>query len=337
MLFTIDEIKTKITQGKNLLLAGEENVLEQLPTGNWIGGTIPYFMTDKGGLANQDMVYATELPDYIEGISIKVYDEKSISSVFLEAPENGFSLILIPSSCPTHFSFALNAPKYEGFGTRPLIGWITGIHLDDLGKKQAKIFNGKTGDVLDDSAIVMHVSLPKNMYTDIGIINIFSQGDGDTIVFPEDSFSATDAYINGEKRNFAEYIKENDLDSRFPLVANYYGVMINISIQSVDEENKKVVFYAPVFKGIEYKHAAEIKDYVKEFLLQMPQESVDKIVFSCNCILNYLYSELEGKKTGGILGPMTFGEIAYQLLNQTLAYITIDELPLEEEEEDEGE
>ena len=45
--------------------------------------------------------------------------------------------------------------------------------------------------------------------------------------------------------------------------------------------------------------------------------------FSCNCVLNYLYAGLEGKKTGEFNGPATFGEIAYQLLNQTLVYLTI--------------
>lgn len=49
--------------------------------------------------------------------------------------------------------------------------------------------------------------------------------------------------------------------------------------------------------------------------------------FACNCILNYLYSELEGKKVPTMLGPMTFGEIAYQLLNQTLVYLTIGRPP----------
>jgi hypothetical protein len=40
--------------------------------------------------------------------------------------------------------------------------------------------------------------------------------------------------------------------------------------------------------------------------------------------LNYLYANLEGKKTGHIVGPMTFGEIAYMLLNQTLVYLTFE-------------
>lgn len=31
-----------------------------------------------------------------------------------------------------------------------------------------------------------------------------------------------------------------------------------------------------------------------------------------------LYGGLEGRKTGHITGPITFGEIAHQLLNQTM-------------------
>lgn len=47
-------------------------------------------------------------------------------------------------------------------------------------------------------------------------------------------------------------------------------------------------------------------------------------VFACNCILNFLYSELEGKSTGAITGPITFGEIADQLMNQTLVYVQLE-------------
>ena len=48
-----------------------------------------------------------------------------------------------------------------------------------------------------------------------------------------------------------------------------------------------------------------------------------EIAFSCNCILNFLYSDLEGKHTGHIIGPMTFGEIGYQLLNQTMVFLNV--------------
>ena len=75
--------------------------------------------------------------------------------------------------------------------------------------------------------------------------------------------------------------------------------------------------------GLTYKVAAPVGDYVAAFKSNLPRSASGNIAFSCNCILNYLYSNLEGKRTGSITGPITFGEIAYQLLNQTLAYATI--------------
>ena len=113
------------------------------------------------------------------------------------------------------------------------------------------------------------------------------------------------------------------IDTRLPLVANYSGAMINVSIKGVDTSSKVVDFYAPVFDDIEYRFAAPVADYVQAFNTQLPQ-GTENVAFACNCILNFLYSELEGKKVPTMLGPMTFGEIAYQLLNQTLVYLTIE-------------
>ncbi|RME83260.1 MAG: hypothetical protein D6785_06920, partial [Planctomycetota bacterium] len=67
-----------------------------------------------------------------------------------------------------------------------------------------------------------------------------------------------------------------------------------------------------------------VDDYEMEFAKRLSQLQIEPL-FSCNCILNYLYGKLEGKKTGNITGPMTFGEIAYVLLNQTLVYVTYEE------------
>ena len=42
---------------------GDERLLTQLPKGNWIGGTIPYLMTDeRGGLTTRDQVLVQQLP-----------------------------------------------------------------------------------------------------------------------------------------------------------------------------------------------------------------------------------------------------------------------------------
>ncbi|GAK61668.1 hypothetical protein U27_01569 [Candidatus Vecturithrix granuli] len=326
VMFTVDAVRTLIKQGRNLLLAADERVLSQLPTGNWIGGTIPYFMTERGGQFTQEHIYVTELPEYIVRCAIRSYSVQNIANVYADIPENGVGFILIPAASPTLLTFALNVHNFEHFALRPLIGWITGVNLSELGKTAPKIFDGATGEPYEDGALVMHITLPESKIAEINILNIFEQGAGDVITFPHDGFCATEALINGEPHNLADYIQEHNLDTRLPLVADYNGAMINTSFQQIDSSAKRVDFYAPVFRGIEYKHAKPVGNYVSNFLSHLHQHEAQSIFFSCNCILNYLYSELEGKQTGNITGPMTFGEIAYQLLNQNLVYLTISDL-----------
>jgi hypothetical protein len=325
-LYDVIEVKSKITRGQKLLLAGDESLLKSLPAGNWIGGSIPYFMTEEGGLTTRHKIYVTELPATVTKIAIKAYDATHLASIYTDAPQNGFSIIIMPGSSKTHLEFALHAPQYNDFGHSPLIGWIAGVHLDDLANVTPKVFNGQTQTMLEDAAVVMHASLPESQLAEVNYINIFEQGIGDTITFPQDGFSTCDAYVNGVKTNFADYITQQKLDMRLPLVADYFGAMVNVSFQDVDPAKREVRFYAPVFAGVSYKHAKPLRDYVQQFTEKIPVHLSKHPAFSCNCILNYLYSELEGKRTGQITGPATFGEVVYQLLNQTIAYLTITDL-----------
>ncbi|MBF0360333.1 MAG: hypothetical protein HQK49_04940 [Oligoflexia bacterium] len=320
-MYKLDTLSDLIKKGKKFWLAADENLLKQLPKGEWIGGTIPYFMADKGGVITNNEIFATELPDYISSTEIKIYDETNLKNVYKDYSGNGITFIIIPAMSKSHLSFALNAPKYDNFANRPLLGWISGVHLNDLGKISAKIINGKNGEISDQKAIVMNITLPDNMISEIGIINIFEQGSGPCFEFFQDGFSSKKALVDGKEVEFAKYVKENKLDFKLPLVADYNGAMINISFQNIDEKTNQVNFYAPVFRGVKYYQAKSFTNYVSEFLNKTPP--AENMLFSCNCILNFLYSELEGKTTGDITGPITFGEIAYQLLNQTLAYVNI--------------
>ena len=328
-IMALHEVQKKIAEGRSLLLAGDETVLAQLPKGNWVGGTIPYFITkEHGGLASRELIFVTDITDITNSVSITQYDKNTLAKVYEEGPKQGFSFILIPAASETHLSFALNAPNYKSFGVSPLIGWITGVHLDDLGKKTPKVFNGSTGTMTDDGAMVLRAELKPGKLAEIGIINLFEQGDGDTLTFSSDGFSARDVMVNGAPQNFAAYLKKHKLDTRLPIVADYYGALINISFQGLDEKESTVRFYAPDFSGIRYKHAKPIADYVAAFethVQKLMGTDTNKVVFSCNCILNYLFSNLENKKTGAFVGPITFGEIAYQLLNQTLVYLEISD------------
>jgi hypothetical protein len=279
-----------------------------------------------GGPSARGGIHVTELPDSVSGISIQTYDVGSISRICSDAARSDFSIIIIPASSPTHLEFALRAPGYEDFAVRPLVGWVSGVQLEDVGRARPMVMDGRSMSVAEDGAVVMHVTLPATQTADVGIVNIFEQGNGDTITFREDGFSVRDVLINGKETNFAEYIAERRLDTRLPLVADYYGAMVNVSFLSVDNIEREVRFYAPVFAGVSYRHAKPVENYVREFTSRMPTRVQERIVFSCNCILNYLYSGMSEQQAAGIAGPMTFGEVAYQLLNQTMVYLTITDL-----------
>jgi hypothetical protein len=320
---TADLIRT----GKPLLLAGDEAVLRTLPSGNWIAGSIPYFMGDQGGTFDRKGIGITELPGDARLEGIREYDADSLARVFEDGSEHGFSVIILPAASEVHQAFAMNAQDYPGFATRPLIGWIAGVALDELGTASPKVFDGKGARILADRAVVMHLSLPAGRGVEVGIVNLFQAGPGPVLRFPEGGFSVTEAEVDGRKVRLADFLKDIQADTRFPLVADKYGSYINTSFKAVDHESGLVEFFAPVFPDTDYHLAAPVGDYVTAFGDRLPADASQGLVFSCNCILNYLYGELDGKRTGDFEGPITFGEIAYQLLNQTLVYLRIEELP----------
>ena len=154
------------------------------------------------------------------------------------------------------------------------------------------------------------------------MVNIFTDDKTDPVIrFYDNDLAVTKCSVNGQEVNFAEYIEKKGIDTRMPLVADYNGSYINTSVKSV--ENGTVSFYAPVFRNIEYRFAVEVKDYAAEFKRMIDEANPHNPVFSFNCILNYLYGDLNGKKIPPYSGPVTFGEVAYQLLNQTLVYCEI--------------
>jgi uncharacterized protein DUF6976 len=307
-LLEVDAVAALISRGETLLLAGDERRLRRLPRGRWIAGTIPYFMSDEGGVVDRRRIFVERLPFGFGHVSIRRYDEGGIARVYADLPPNTIGVIILPSGSPVHGSFAVNAPGYARFASAPLFGWVSGVHLSEIGTTSPKVFDGSTGDVLDRHAVVMHVAVPPGTTMELAILNIFEEGDGPAIVFPSTGFTPTTAIVDGRECNFAEYVRDSALDIRLPLVAHELGqggVRINVSFQSTD--------------------ARPVRDYVDAFVSALPTAVGHRIVFGCNCVLNYVHSALEGRRTGDIVGPITFGEIAYQLLNQTMVYLTVND------------
>src|SRR5437867_2005630 len=231
-LMSVADFQAELAQAPEKLfaVAGDERLLARLPKGSWLGGSIPYLMCDEGGgLTTRDSLMVQELlTDERAAPKIKFYDKNTIARVTEDAPANGYTFVMMPAFSEVHLAYGKDAPRFKDLFAHPIVGWVTGIHLNDLGKETPKVFNGKTGEVFADQAIACHVSLPAGKTADVEIVNIFERSEGPT----------------------------------------------------------------------------------------------HDVAFACNCVLNFLYGKLDGARVG-LPGPYTFGEIGYQLLNQTMVYLDV--------------
>ncbi len=325
MLVSPAQAAEMIGNGMTLAIAADESILRSLPSGNWIGGSIPYFMGPQGGVTARDQVFVTPIP-YFEGLAPRIthYDASTLSQVCVEAPDNGFSLIILPAFSDVHFDYAQNAAMYDDMFMKPVVGWVAGIHLQDLGKASPKVRDGRQAALLDNTAVVIHVPLPAHISANVNIVNLFQQGTGDALAFESSGFEASRCLVNGRPVSLAQYLKGIGHDSQLPLVANYNGAQVNVSIKAIDLAEDRVEFYGPVFPGMVYKTAQPFEGQYEAAFLQATAQLSSQASFSCNCILNYLYCELDGKRTGEVTGPMTFGEVAYVLMNQTMVHLALE-------------
>lgn len=317
MLKTFDETKELIAQGKLMHIAGTEELLRKLPKGDWVGGSTEYFMDVDMGKVTDEMLFVNEFTDFKHKISM--YDAKSIHSVARDAFDGGLSIVILPYDSAVQKEYAEHAAEFDDMFMKDIAGWVSGLNLGKTGQTPVSV-NGQTGEVSADKAAVLHLQIT-GYDVDIEIVNIFTADKSSPVIeFAEEGFCVTDCVIGGKSTSLAEYIGSNGVNTQLPLVGDYSGIKINISFKSI--EDGKVYLYAPVFPGIKYRFAAPIEDYAAEFKKRLGRISEKDSVFSCNCVLNFLYGELEGKSIGKFSGPITFGEVAYQLVNQTLVYVT---------------
>ncbi|MCL1884405.1 MAG: hypothetical protein FWF81_11740 [Defluviitaleaceae bacterium] len=319
MLLTLEATSKKIAEGSLLHIAGAESLLKKLPKGNWIGGSTEYFMAEDGGKISDERLFVTGFP--YKNFSIKTYSTDDIKNVANDGFDNGFSIVIIPFDSDIHREYAENAPEFENMFMHNITGWISGVNLGKSGQSPISI-NGLSAEASSSKAVALHLEVPADKVVNMGIINIFEQDTSSPLIeFTQEGFVVKTCLVGGKEVNFAEYIEKNNIDTKMPLVGDYSGSGVNVSIKSISDGT--VYLYAPVFNGIQYRVAKNISDYENAFRNRLSGICDINSVFSCNCILNFLYGGLEGKKIEAFAGPITFGEIAYQLVNQTLVYVTV--------------
>lgn len=322
-LMTTEQAAQLIEKGLALAVAGPQRELQRLPRGQWIGGTIPYFMLAEGGTVSREgRVFVTDLTP-MGDVRIAFHAADDLQGIVRDAPDNGFSYTILPAGSPSHRRFAADAANYEGAFLKPTVGWIAGVHLDEIGRVDPKVFDGRTGAAHTDGAVVAYVALPEHQAAAVEIVNLFEPDGKDVLRFETDGFTVRECLVNGERALLADFLRHRGLaDGRLPLVGDFAGAHVNVSVQRIADDGV-VHLYAPVFTGVDYHMAKPIDNYADAFQRRLAEVDPEGVKLGCNCILNFLYGQLEGKAIGGVSGPVTFGEIAYQLLNQTMVMVRI--------------
>jgi len=319
-MIPVEVVADLIGSGLPLSIAGREAALDRLPAGNWIGGTTPYFMNDGGGvMADSDSVFVSDL-SHMGDIRFASFGEDELVNISEACPEHGFALTILPFGSACHQRFAAEAPAYPQAFLKPTVGWIAGFDLSESGAR-AYVYDGRTGSKHDNRAVVAHVTLPEEVMVSIDILNIFTPDEGDIIRFADAGNVQRTCLVNGVEKDFAAYIAARGCDDgALPLIGDFAGAHVNASIQSI-EASGDVVLYAPVFPGVDYHFATPVSSYADAFRERLKSWGNDDIFWSCNCVLNFVFGKLEGQQLGAPAGPVTFGEIAYQLVNQTLVVL----------------
>lgn len=323
LLVTRDEAIVLIQSGAAWNIAGPEAVLDQLPCGRWIGGTSSYFMTEHGGMKSSGSLLLTPFP--VDGsLRITHYAPNELEKVVSAGPENGFSSVIVPFGSQTLQRFAEASRFWPEIFLKPVIGWVAGIDLSQAGEQQSYVYNGQDGTKHSNAMVVAHVTLPPGRLAALRTVNIFDRDLRHTIRFPGTGFEVTDCTINGIPARLADFlVAQENGDGRLPLVGDFAGASINVSVQSIDSATRVVKLYAPVFADVEYSLARPVHGYAALLAEEIETLGATEGGFSCNCILNYLYGEMDGKRAGNLIGPVTFGEIAYLLHNQTWVFLEI--------------
>lgn len=323
-LYTLGEVIELINKNQQLVITADESLLKQLPAGKWIGGSIPYFMSEEGGKFTKDLLFVNNLSGKGVNYKFSKYSSENINTITKNNFENGFSIIILPLASEVLKSFSLNSLKFKDIFKNPILGYVAGIDLNIAEPQLAKVYFGETKEELTNTGVALHIELQPNEVARVEIINPNSIDENSpSFKFPVTSFEQSECLINDVKSNLADYlvsIKHPTMG--IPLVSSSNAALINRDVQFIDTVNRKVNFFSPVYSDEVYRLAKKVDDYKVLFAEKL---SINKkeAVYSCLCVSFYLLGSLENNIIN-INGAFTFGEIAYQLLNQTAVFLMID-------------
>ncbi|MBB5371938.1 DUF6976 family protein [Acidocella aromatica] len=320
---TKDKIAELICEGRVLVLAGDEADLAALPSGRWIGGTAAHFITAEGGQEANGRIFYSDLTRIAQDVRLNHFNLTEMRQIGRLHPANGFTIAIVPGFSELLAGLSAEILDYEGIYSAPLFGWVSAVSAGQLGTRRPKSFAGNPVGSAEQAA-VMGIALPDEFFAQLHIANLFSPGTGPGIRFANPGFVTDgECLIGGKPGNLARYIEAKKIDPRLPLVADHEGALINISIISSCPQTGRSTFLAPVNPALTYRFAVEVLDYQHEFSRLLGELGPVSGALSCVCVQNYEHAGLHEAADLPFQGPVTFGQIAYSVLNQTLACLTV--------------
>ena len=314
-----------VREGRVLILAGAEEDLAAMPEGNWIGGTCGHFVTPQGDVPAGGEVFYADFTGLAAHACWRSFSAANIHELARHYPANGFAIIILPGCSRLLGAVAGRIMEYDGLYNVPLMGWVSAVDIAALPGLMPRVFAGGP-QPRDDRAAVLYVTLQEQYFAQLNIANLFSPGTGPEIRFLDPGQRiAGDSMIGGVPDNLARYRAARGIDPRLPLVADHEGALLNVAIVSADTVSGEMLFLSPVSTSLTYRFAAEVLDYEAEFTRATAEVEAAQAAHTCICALHYEYAGLARAPEAAhdITAPVTFGQIAYTVLNQTLACLII--------------
>ena len=267
-LFSVAEVNKMIERGDTLLLAGHGSLFSQLSKGKWIGGATSRFIENgKEMISVRDKIFVHNLADIAADVKFSAYNVLTVSGIYNDAFENGFTVLILPFGKGMDLEYASNCINYPNFGNRAVCGWraVLPNYSEYERDDESLVFMGTSGERFSDMGVAMHVKLPEGKYAELHVFNPYKPENDDVIVFEEDGPQSKTALINGVRKNLRQYLIENGVNSMVgdtvvsqkSLSGDYGGMSINVVIFPDMEEDIKIddvlQLGAPVIKDIRFR------------------------------------------------------------------------------------
>jgi hypothetical protein len=323
-LETVDAVAARIRRGESLLLSGDPQLLAKLPNGNWLAGSIPYFHDAQGMRESREVIGVDTLPREATGMRIEVLSATEVASVAQRAQPGEYVYVIAPAFSEAVNAFVAQEHEIPGLLNQPVVGWVSGVALSEIGATKPVVVDGRTGTIHDNALVCAYIALPRFVRPVAKIVNVFTPGDGPTIEVENDGTTHTYVIADGKRRLFADILKETHHDVRFPLVTNSVGARFNVSFQSVEESTGEVKMFLPLIPGIEYRLAKPLTDYRQALVDTIAREQPADPAHTSFCVLHYAHGSLANHHIGNFHAALAFGEIAYIMHNQTVVFLSIE-------------